>query len=91
MPNSRSPQRAAAQEMPSIQKGFRDIGNAAKSLVNDSYESVRDSATEYMEQGKAAAYDMGEKVQKRVRDEPTKALLVAAAVGFVLGACWMRR
>jgi ElaB/YqjD/DUF883 family membrane-anchored ribosome-binding protein len=81
---------------------LREVGAAAKRTAVDGAEAVRDTAqevyekgrakaNEVLDEGRARAREMGHGVQLMVQEQPVKSLLVAAGVGFLLGALWMRR
>jgi ElaB/YqjD/DUF883 family membrane-anchored ribosome-binding protein len=55
-------------------------------------ERVRETASEYWDQGRVKAEELSETIQDRVREQPVPAVLIAAGVGFLLGfACAIRR
>jgi ElaB/YqjD/DUF883 family membrane-anchored ribosome-binding protein len=54
-------------------------------------DHARSTAQEYLRQGREKAEELTFDVERLIRKQPTQALLVAAAAGFVLGAGWMRR
>jgi ElaB/YqjD/DUF883 family membrane-anchored ribosome-binding protein len=58
--------------------------------VADSIDSLRERATDYVDQGRERATELAETFEETVHDRPVTAILVAAAVGFVLG-CFMSR
>jgi ElaB/YqjD/DUF883 family membrane-anchored ribosome-binding protein len=75
-----------------IAQGVQDAGQAARRYASEGMEKVRDTATEYWEQGRAKAEEMTDSVQTRVRENPMAAILIAAGVGFLIGmACASRR
>jgi ElaB/YqjD/DUF883 family membrane-anchored ribosome-binding protein len=54
-------------------------------------DRAREVTQEYLRQGREKVEDLTSNVEGMIRNQPGQALLVAAAVGFVLGACFMRR
>ncbi|MBI3461789.1 MAG: DUF883 family protein [Planctomycetes bacterium] len=54
-------------------------------------EGVCETANDYMELAREKAEELTETTEKLIRSRPAQALCVAAGIGFVLGACWMRR
>ena len=66
---------------------------STESVLNPSaqVERAQEAVGEYYEAAREKVEDLTTTVEKLIRDQPTQALLVAAGVGFVLGACWMRR
>lgn len=63
----------------------------AKEAAHHQLDHAKDSATQYMEQGREKATELTHRVEDYVRREPTKSLLAAAGVGFVLGFLLIRR
>jgi ElaB/YqjD/DUF883 family membrane-anchored ribosome-binding protein len=74
-----------------IAKDLKDVGAATKRIASDSVEAIRDTANDYLDQGKTKVRELGGTVQNKVQDQPLTAVLIAAAVGFLLGAVWVRR
>ncbi|RIK75747.1 MAG: hypothetical protein DCC68_20660 [Planctomycetota bacterium] len=75
----------------SIGATLREAGTSAKQAVTEGFESIRGSAAEYFEQGKDTARQFGERMERQVRDQPMKAVLLAAAAGFLVGMLYMRK
>ena len=74
-----------------IAQDIHEIGDAAKRVAKDGVEAVRETTQQYFDQGRSRARNVGETLQSKVQEQPLKSLLVAAAVGFLVGACWIRR
>ena len=74
-----------------ITQTLHDVGSAARHLAEERMEAIRDRAGEYVDEGRTRIRDAAENVQSRVQDQPLKSLLIAAGIGFFLGALWMRR
>lgn len=74
-----------------IANDVRDLGGATKRVVTDGADALRETASEYLDEGYAKAREAGERVQTHVREQPTKSLLIAAGVGFLFGLLWLRR
>ena len=51
---------------------------------------MRDSATEYYEQGRQRAMEMEQSLEAYVQEKPIQALLMAAGAGLLLGMLWKR-
>jgi ElaB/YqjD/DUF883 family membrane-anchored ribosome-binding protein len=76
----------------SVAKTLQDAGQAARRMATDGVEQVRETASEYWDQGRAKAEELTESLQTNVRDRPMAAILIAAGIGFLLGvACASRR
>jgi len=82
---------SVADQASTVAQDVRDLGAAAKRTVADSADVLRETAHEYMEQGRAKAREAGESVQHKVVEKPITSVLMAAAVGFILGIFWVRR
>jgi ElaB/YqjD/DUF883 family membrane-anchored ribosome-binding protein len=66
-------------------------GTAVRDMATDGLHTLRDTAGEYVDQGRAKAREVQETVEEHVREEPMKSLMIAAAVGFLFGVFWTRR
>lgn len=62
----------------------------AKDVASEKYGKVRDAAGEYYEQGREKVGEYQGQLETYVREQPIKALLIAAGAGLVLGAIWKR-
>jgi ElaB/YqjD/DUF883 family membrane-anchored ribosome-binding protein len=60
-------------------------------MAGDSVEALRDAANEYLDEGRARIRDLGDTVHSRIQEQPMTSILVATAVGFLLGVLWVRR
>jgi ElaB/YqjD/DUF883 family membrane-anchored ribosome-binding protein len=74
-----------------VGEGIRNLGEQVKETAQEKYESLRDAASDYYETGRERAQQWEEGLEGYVQDKPVKALLIAAGVGFLLGAIWKRR
>jgi ElaB/YqjD/DUF883 family membrane-anchored ribosome-binding protein len=86
---ARRAQRNEATE--TMTETLQEAGATAKRLASEGYETIRDTASEYLDRGRERAREVGENIQDRVREQPIAALAVAAAAGFLLGVLLMRR
>jgi ElaB/YqjD/DUF883 family membrane-anchored ribosome-binding protein len=82
---------AVDEELPTITEGLQTAANAVKRLAGDSAEAVRETAHEFIDQGRAKAQEVSENMETRVRQQPVKSVLIAAGVGFVVGLLFARR
>jgi ElaB/YqjD/DUF883 family membrane-anchored ribosome-binding protein len=57
----------------------------------DQLDRARGTANEYLQQGREKAEELTSSIEGLIRNQPLQAMVVAAGIGFVLGACWMRR
>ena len=60
-------------------------------MAGDSVEALRDYANEYLDEGRAKVRELGDTVSTRIQEQPMTSILVATAVGFLLGVLWVRR
>lgn len=87
----RHPSERLADRAATIANDVHEVGDAAKRVASDSVDAIRNTAHQYLAEGRARARDLGGSVQERVQQKPVKSLLVAAGIGFLLGAIWIRR
>lgn len=74
-----------------IAKDIGDIGHSARQMATERAEQLRETANQYIDQGKLRAREFGETMQNQIQEQPIRSMLVAGAIGFVLGALWIRR
>ncbi len=91
MATASSARKQVEQGGSAVVEGFREAGASAKQAVSDGIEAVRGTATDYFDQGKEYAGQLSDKVQSQVKDQPMKAVLIAAAAGFLVGMLYMRK
>jgi ElaB/YqjD/DUF883 family membrane-anchored ribosome-binding protein len=58
--------------------------------VADSIDSLKARATDYVDQGRERAGELAHTFEDTIHERPLAAILVAGAVGFVVG-CFMSR
>ena len=64
--------------------------NQIKDSASEYYQQGREKAQEYYEQGRQKAIEMEENLENYVREQPLKAVMIAAGVGLLLGILWRR-
>lgn len=69
---------------------LRDAGSQVRDAASQKYEDLRNQASEYYEEGRQRAQEWEQTVEDYVQQQPVKALLIAAGVGFLMGAIWKR-
>jgi ElaB/YqjD/DUF883 family membrane-anchored ribosome-binding protein len=77
--------------MSSVSNDLQEMGASARRMAGDSVEALRDTANEYLEEGRARVRELSDTVQTRIQEQPMTSILVATAVGFLLGVLWIRR
>jgi ElaB/YqjD/DUF883 family membrane-anchored ribosome-binding protein len=60
------------------------VGEALKTLAEDSWEGVQEKLTRLYEEGKDRYGAAESRLEASVRSDPLRAVLIAAGVGFVL-------
>src|SRR5688572_26805870 len=84
-----------------MKESLRDLGTQARTAATEQVQQIRQTAEEYYEQGRQKAqeyYDQGrqkameyqENLESYVREQPVKAILIAAGVGLLVGMLWRR-
>lgn len=69
----------------------RKTYDAAREKAQQVMGQVRDRAGAYYQQGREKAADYEQRVEEMVREQPMKAVLIAAGVGLLLGVLLRRR
>ena len=73
-----------------VASNVRDMSSQVKEAATEQYENLRDSATEYYQAGRDKAVEWQNQLEDYVREQPLKAVLMAAGVGVLLGIIWKR-
>jgi ElaB/YqjD/DUF883 family membrane-anchored ribosome-binding protein len=73
-----------------VASSLRDMGSQVRDTATEQYQAARDTAAEYYQAGRDKAVQWEEQLETYVREQPLKALLIAAGVGVVLGVIWKR-
>jgi ElaB/YqjD/DUF883 family membrane-anchored ribosome-binding protein len=68
----------------------RDMTSQVRDAATEQYETLKDSATEYYQAGRDKAVEWQNQLEDYVREQPLKAVLMAAGVGVLLGIIWKR-
>lgn len=69
-----------------VSEKYDQIKNAA----SEKYDQLKNNAVEYYEAGRDKAVEWRDQVENYVREQPIKAVLMAAGVGVILGILWKR-
>jgi ElaB/YqjD/DUF883 family membrane-anchored ribosome-binding protein len=67
------------------------IGNEAVGVVKDGYEDLRETAADYVDQGRTKVESWEQSLEKRVKQRPLRSVLMAVGLGFVAGFLYSRR
>jgi ElaB/YqjD/DUF883 family membrane-anchored ribosome-binding protein len=67
-----------------VGKDLRELGHVTEDVV-------RETAANYIEEGRQRAADVGRRVNDYVTERPVKALMLAAGAGILLGYLFSRR
>ena len=73
-----------------VASNLRDMGTTARDVAQQQYQTAVDSAQQYYQQGRDQAMEWQGQLEEYVREQPVKALAIAAGVGVVLGILWKR-
>jgi ElaB/YqjD/DUF883 family membrane-anchored ribosome-binding protein len=82
---------AAAEQAHRLGEQAQQWQESATKMAQDTYSNVRDSASEYIQQGRERAMQLEESVETFIHDQPLKSILIAAGIGFACGFLLMRR
>jgi ElaB/YqjD/DUF883 family membrane-anchored ribosome-binding protein len=74
-----------------IGQNVREIGSEIGDLAREKFSDVRDQATGYYKKGRKKAAELEDTVEDYIKEQPIKALLIAAGVGLLVGMFWRRR
>jgi ElaB/YqjD/DUF883 family membrane-anchored ribosome-binding protein len=89
--NIETTRKRLADRTTQLGKDVQEMRSAGKQLAADSVDVVRQTANELMEDGRSKAREVVASAQSKVQEKPVKSVLVAAAIGFLLGVFWRRR
>jgi len=67
------------------------MGSIARDVAQEEFEHLRESASEYKDQGRDKVQQVERTIEQFIRERPLKTVLIAAGVGLLLGRFWMRR
>ena len=70
------------------QNTVEDLKGKAKQTLDDASDRVREAASDAKQQVQDVAGNVRGAIDKSVKDQPLTTLIMAVAVGFVVGALW---
>jgi ElaB/YqjD/DUF883 family membrane-anchored ribosome-binding protein len=73
-----------------VANSLRDMGSQVRDVATQQYQSAVDTAQEYYQEGREKAMEWQGQLEDYVREQPVKALAIAAGIGVVLGILWKR-
>lgn len=87
---SRMESESVQSEAAGIGQNIKDMGSKAKGMAQEQFEQLRNTASEYYQQGRQKLGEWEDSLEQYVREQPMKSLLIAAGVGALLGILWRR-
>ena len=82
---------AISERASAIAKDFKDVSTATKRVAADSVDAFRQTANDFLDEGRTKVRKVGESVQGKVQEQPVTSMLIAAGVGFLVGVLFARR
>lgn len=80
------------QEQQSQESGpLREQAGRMAGALRDMGSTVSDAAAQAYQSGREKAVQWEQQVEQFIREQPFKAVLIAAGVGLALGVLWKRR
>jgi len=67
------------------------MAEALSEQIQEVGTQVKETVTEYYEQGLESLQDLNHTIEAQIRERPLQALLVAGGIGLLLGVLWQRR
>jgi len=67
------------------------IGVAARDATQEKFDRLQAEATDLYEHGRVKARQAARSLEQHVTEKPLQSILIAAAVGLLLGRFWTRR
>jgi ElaB/YqjD/DUF883 family membrane-anchored ribosome-binding protein len=80
----------SGEVMSMVHAGTERLSDVAEA-VGEKYEQLAEGVMDRIESAGETAKQMKKGVERRVRQQPLKSMLIIAGVGFVLGALWRGR
>jgi len=79
------------QKAQALKQDVQDLGRLTKTVAQESYENLRHQVGDALEQGKERAQNWEKSLEEQIKNNPVKAVMIAAGVGLLLGALWKSR
>lgn len=74
-----------------VLESLGNVRDSATTHARDGLETMRDTAVDYVDQGKSQVHDAEAAIERTIRNQPLTSVLIAAGAGFLIGAIWCRR
>ena len=74
-----------------IGENVREMGGEIGDLAREKYSDFRDQASDLYRKGRKKASELEEGIEGYIKEQPVKALLIAAGVGLLVGLLRRRR
>jgi ElaB/YqjD/DUF883 family membrane-anchored ribosome-binding protein len=88
---ARRMRRVAEQERDGLMHTVQKMRNEAVGAVKDRYDDLRDTASDYIDEGRSRMKSMERQFESRVKERPVATVLIALGAGFVAGLLYSRR
>ena len=88
---ARRVRRVAEQERNGIVHTVQKMGNDAVGALKDGYDDLRETASDYVDEGRSRLQSMERQFESRVKERPIATVLIALGAGFFAGLLYSRR
>jgi ElaB/YqjD/DUF883 family membrane-anchored ribosome-binding protein len=82
---------AAREQMQNLKAAASQYVEQGRERATDYVEHGRELASHYLEEGRQRAIGLERSLEQQIREQPLRAMLTAAGIGFVLGILFSRR
>jgi len=89
--SERHPDGRLGRKARTVTQDIQELGGMARDMAQEKVDQLRASASEYCEEGRDTVQQVERSFEQFIRQQPLKSILIAAGVGLLLGALWMRR
>ena len=72
----------------SVSKGLKDLGDIATDATREAFEQLQENTSACCERGGDEVRRVERTFDQFIREQPFKAVLIAAGVGLLLGRFW---
>ncbi len=74
-----------------LQKRAAAVGAEAGEFAREQLDHVREAAGDYYQRGRKEGAQLVRALESHIRQQPVKSVLIAAGIGVLFGAMWVRR